>query len=272
MDLRDVSILVKTFLRDEYLFHTIESIWCSLPECQMVVIDDGDQDDFKTDVYEIARTKSHKVTVLPFDSGFGTKSNVGIREADRSLILIGSDDFDFSLPEVREGIEKLVDVMDTDPTVGIAAGRVNNQPYEMNFKIRGGRVEEHRLVLPRGWMKPYYDCDLTVNYYLIRKSVFNNKDVWWEEDVKIGGGEHAAQFLKMKCAGVRTVWVPGVNINEQSPKPIDPRYGEFRGRARAPERPCFDRLGITEYVCLGGEIDYVNSRAKFLEERRKRKK
>jgi hypothetical protein len=95
--------------------------------------------------------------------------------------------------------------------------------------------------------------DLTVNYSLIRRQVFEK--IRWETDVKIGGAEHGAQFLKLKRAGFKTVFVPNVNINESQIK-SSPRYNMYRRRACAPERPCFDRIGVRKYTLGNGQIDY----------------
>ena len=41
-DLSKVSILIKTLMRDLHLFDSIRGVVKMLPECQMIIVDDGD--------------------------------------------------------------------------------------------------------------------------------------------------------------------------------------------------------------------------------------
>src|SRR5579863_1045864 len=144
-DLSKVSILLKTFLRDAYLFEAIANIVQRLPECKMIVVDDGDMTAHKMDVYRRMREVGHQVIELPFDEGFGAKSNAGAAVCDRPYLLIGSDDFNFAPPSARIGIERMVAVLDGDPNVAIASGRVNNVPYEGWLIDEGKRVTERYI-------------------------------------------------------------------------------------------------------------------------------
>lgn len=263
MPINDVSILIKTFLRDAYLYETVNVLQRSIPEAQLVIVDDGDSTAHKRSLYHRLRAGGHVVLEVPFDSGFGFKSNAGARAANRPYLLVGSDDFDFR--NARPGIEKMVTVLDAG-VAEVASGRVQNNPYEGWLRDNpwtGEVVEEYiDLRFPRTVQGVrYHPCDLTVNYSLIKREILGKMfgQIHWDDDVKIGGGEHGAFFLDVKHAGHRVVYVDGVNINEQTGKPTDNRYGGFRGRARQPERPCFERRGVTKYVCYGGFVDYDSS-------------
>lgn len=252
--LYQVAIGIKTFLRDAQLFETIQAIQETMPEVMMIVADCGEMTEEKDGVYADLERQGHKTVVLPFDAGFGAMSNAIVNELIRPYLLIGSDDFDFRPRYVRHGIEQLVEVLDLNDSKSIASGRVNNRPYEFWLHEGGGTVIETPIdpVEPNApiW---YCECDLTVNYSLIHHRVFES--VCWDEDVKIGGGEHGAFFVDCKRAGFHTVYVPGVNIYEQT-LPSSDRYKKFRSRARSPERPCFDKRGITEYIMGNGVTDY----------------
>jgi hypothetical protein len=251
-----ISIGIKTFLRDEQLFNTIHAIQDNLSNAKMIIADCGDCTEEKDGVYADLAREGHHTIQLPFDAGFGAMSNAIVDVLDRPYLLIGSDDFDFSTEDVRQGIELLQAVLDDYPYIDIASGRVNNNPYEFELLDEGHTVTEfpldfidkHRIQYLR-----YVKCDLTVNYSLIHEDVFDK--VRWDSDVKIGGAEHGAQFIKYKRAGFKTVYVPNVNINEQM-IPSSSRYRQFRARANSPERPCFDRIGVRKYILGNGRIDY----------------
>jgi hypothetical protein len=256
--LNDVSILIKTFLRDEHLYETIGTILREIPEAQLLIVDDGGiSTHVKENTYHHLLDRGHIVDVVPFDSGFGFKSNRGAALCQRPYLLIGSDDFDFR--GARPGIEKLVQVLDAG-VADIASGRVHNNPYEGWLdEPTPGVIRERYISFAEPpycvGLTTYRKCHLTVNYSLIRRSILGPDKIHWDDDVKIGGGEHGAFFVDVMRAGHRVVYVEGVNINEQRPKPMDPRYSAFRGRARQPERPCFVRRGIKQYYCFGGIPD-----------------
>lgn len=252
MDLTQVSIGIKTFLRDDKLFNTIQAIRDTLPEVQMVIADDGDRTEEKDQIYADLRRDHHVVLDMSFDSGFGMKSNAIARQTFSPYLLVGSDDFDFRPPSVRDGIEKLVDVLDrTD--ISIASGRVRG-PYEFMLEDKGDTIIEHRMVYIPSVITPWYrECDLTVNYSLIKTDIL--REVKWDDDVKIGGGEHGAFFVDVKRAGYRVAYVPGVEIHEQEGEDSE-HYKGYRARGASSDRPCFDRRGIRKYVLGNGKIDY----------------
>lgn len=259
-DLGKVSVLVKTFLRDQHLSRTVAGLLQNLPEAQIIVVDDGERSsESKFRLYERLSSMGHVVYWMPFDSGFGMKSNMGSSLCRRPYLLIASDDFDFFDPQARGGVEKMVVVLDKVPEVAIASGRVNGYRYEGWLKDFGDRIVEEYIDLNVAYSVlgvSYSPCNLTVNYSLIRRDILGPDKVHWDDDVKIGGGEHGAFFVDVMRAGHGVAYVHGVNIREHTEQlPADPRYHQFRGRARQPGRPCFKRRGIREYVMFGGGVE-----------------
>src|SRR6266478_9107019 len=104
--LKDISIGIKTFLRDDKLFHTVASIRRTMPNANMIIADDGEMTEEKDGIYADLEREGHKVIRMPFDSGFGKKSNAITASLARDFLLVGSDDFNFSPPNVKLGIEK----------------------------------------------------------------------------------------------------------------------------------------------------------------------
>lgn len=256
--LSNVTIVIKTFLRDGFLIKCVNGILRQMPEVKIVIVDDGSADVSpisrdKLLLYEKLRSQGHIVHLMPYDSGFGAKSNAALAFCDRPYVLIGSDDFEFGEPGVREGIERMAVVLANTPEMGIASGRVNNRSYEKVLELGDGWVKErmgyHRsgIALNVG----YQECDLTVNYSLIRREVFEK--VRWDDDVKIGGGEHGAFFVDVKRAGWKVCVVSGAFIREMAGHiPGNAReYQDMRARARSPERPCYIRRGINHYISAG---------------------
>lgn len=227
-----------------------------LAGARIIVVDDsGDLHDSAVERYlNEMRDRGHQVIYLPLDSGFGKKSNVIADFLDTPYLLVGSDDFDFSPLPVRYGILKLIETLDENPYIHIASGRVNNRPYEFDLIDGGDIVTEKRVEIINHPALAFVECGLTVNYSLIRKEVFQK--VHWDDDAKIGQGEHGAFFLDCLRAGFKTVYVPGVNIMEQADRSFTPKYMELRRRAFSPERSCFLKRGIKKYILGDGTVDY----------------
>ncbi|MCU1299656.1 MAG: beta,4 N-acetylgalactosaminyltransferase 1-like [Acidobacteriaceae bacterium] len=143
---------------------------------------------------------------------------------------MGSEDFDFSTMEVRQGIDKLLDVMNSHPEIAVSGGRHQNNPYEGFLEYKPGEyIKEHRLTVhPQLVLAP---VDLMVNYFLARVDAIHGLP--WDERMKIGG-EHGDWFLEMKQQGKKVLWVNGVKINAQPHDPAKqrPEYPRFRGRAK----------------------------------------
>lgn len=242
------SVLIKTFLRDGYLFDTVQILRREYPDLRILVVDDGYPAPNKHNLFKEIRGMGGEAMLLPFDSGFGAKANAMIPfMQDRPFVLIGSDDFNFSGDVVRHGIEKMLTVLEYDQSIGVASGRVDNNPYEGFLSYGPDFIRETRLActdyLKAGDVE-YKLCDLTVNYSLIRSSMLGfipveettprpaMGAVHWEAIYKIGG-EHHDFFQDVKNAGWKTAWLPGVNIPtyRHDPSKGHPDYDRYRSRA-----------------------------------------
>jgi glycosyltransferase involved in cell wall biosynthesis len=257
--LNRVSIGIKTFLRDSKLLKTISDIRRTMPETQLLIADDGEMTEEKDSVYAELIREGHKVFILPFDSGFGKKANKIIDNLDRDFALVASDDFDFAPPSVRLGVEKMLEVLDQNPELSIVSGRLANRgPYEFYLKETDGVIEEILAPsIPEFFMLPidfdHLICDVTVNYSLIRKEVFEK--VRFDDEEIIGEGGHGAFFYDVKKAGFKVAYIPGVEISEQTGRDSD-RYREYRHRACGPSRKCFEKRNICKWILGNGQVDY----------------
>lgn len=250
-----IAIGIKTFLRDEKLFHAIEGIEKHFPGAQMIIADDGHMSEEKFKIYRsFAYGECHKVIQMQFDSGFGAKSNAIANALERPYLLVASDDFDFSPVSVGVGIQKMQDVLDQFKSISVVSGRVNQRAYEFFLEEKDGIIRE--IPVPEIRTTGGYICgaaDLTVNYSLIRKEVFEK--VRWDNDARIGNGEHGAFFVDLKRAGFKVGYLPEVNINEQEGRDSD-EYRSYRNRASLPSRSCFVKRGIKKYILGDGTVDY----------------
>jgi len=257
-----VCVMVKTFLRDGFLFACLDGLEKNFADCKIVVVDDGYEDGKKITRAADLRSKGHSWDVLPFDSGFGAKANRAIDHCDREYVLIASDDFNFDDPAVRPGVEAMQKVLDAVPSLALVSGRVDGNPYEFCWETGERSLREVPGYHDSGEIDGvrYHMCDLTVNYSLIRTKVFQPQhgDIRWDGgDVKIGGGEHSAFFVDLQRTYWGVAYVEGANINQLPPnyKWQHKDYPAMRRRARTMGRPCLKKRGIDVYVLGDGSAE-----------------
>lgn len=267
-----VAIMIKSFLRDGFLFKCLDGLEQNFPECKLVIVDDGyeagkNSPFNKITRYAELRAKRHACIWLPFDSGFGAKANAAIPHCmNKEYVLIGSDDFDFSDPKVRPGVEAMQKVLDAVPSLGLVSGRVDGNPYEFCWEPFEHELREVARYHASGHVNgtTYHLCDLTVNYSLVRTKIFNPQfgEIKWDGgDVKIGGGEHSAFFIDLQRCYWGVAYVEGANINQMKFEPFEKAqrqhktYGEMRARARKPGRPCLKVRGIDTYILGDGSVE-----------------
>jgi hypothetical protein len=254
VNLNKLTIGVRTFLRDAKLMNTIAALRNNFSDAKIAVADCGEHTDEKDGVYADLRREGHTVIQMDFDAGLGAMSNVLVDALNTDYFLLASDDFDFKPASVRTGIEEMVRVLDlTD--IDIAGGRVRG-PYEFDLEDLGDTIIEHPVNIrcERGGILPWFvHVDLLVNYWCAKKDVFSK--VRWMDTVKIGGSEHSYIFIQAKRAGLKTAYVPGVEIKEQEGED-SLRYRQYRGRANRKERECMDAIGVKRYILGSGQVDY----------------
>lgn len=274
-----IDILVKTFLRDGYLFRTVKGIEENLPGARMIIVDDGVETRAKISLYAELQARGHVVIWCKFDSGYGYKSNRANEHYNREFVLRASDDWTFDAA-AAEGIKKLIAAMDANKSgtvplfpelkLGIVSGRVNNAPFEAfvhEAEQRDGKkhVVARLVDVDQAKDQEAIICDFTVNYSLVRTEVM--KTMVWDETYKIGG-DHLDLYLHNKAMGFHTAWVRGVNINSQTGySPLNSSdYGKYRRRARLALPHTFKRHGWASYTDIDGRVDTLESVTKWAED------
>lgn len=237
MNLSDVTILITSFLRPGYLVDCLAGIKANLPECEVVIVDDSD-----------INIPVPNVISLPYDSGLPAKRNHGIAATRTPYVLMGSDDFDFSTKEARDGIERMLSALESHPEIDVAGGDVGGEGHWKGGNtliVAPGQYIAQKPVktLPSG-VTP---CDIVLNYFIARTESI--RPFPWDERMKIGG-EHGDWFLTLKDNGVRVAYISGVNITvlPHNARKEDPRYSKLRGRAKSlGHRVFLKKRGVSQF-------------------------
>ncbi|HNR54370.1 MAG TPA: methyltransferase domain-containing protein, partial [Flavobacteriales bacterium] len=268
-----VDVLVKTFLRDGFVERCTNGIEQALPGARMIVVDDGWESRRKIGWYAELRERGHIVQWMPFDSGYGAKNNAGAKHYTRDYVLRIADDFDMGSDAVKEGVLKMLDVLDSDTEVGIVSGRVNGAPYEGYVRetvredglkdMTAVRVSDDAPKLQTSAGTEYIECDCTVNFSLIRRELMQS--FTWDEKYKIGG-DHLDLYMHCWKKGMKVAYCVGVNVDTMPPFPgaMHREYPVYRKRARLALPWAFERHGWNSWTNFDGNVDTRESVAEWV--------
>src|SRR5271170_2205682 len=117
--MKDISVLITTFLRDGSLEKCINVLDQNIPEMKAIIIDDGYKSPSKDILYRRLGNNGHAIIEAPFDTGLSEKRNIGVKACETKYLLMGCDDFLFD-HEAKVGIEKLYDVLESNPNIALA--------------------------------------------------------------------------------------------------------------------------------------------------------
>jgi GT2 family glycosyltransferase len=219
----NVTALIKTFIRDNYLFRCVSSLKRHYPDIHIIVADDGHTSDEKES--RLTQLGVDRYIRLPFNSGLPYGRNVLLQHLETSYFLIGDDDFMYTRETHLEYLLKLLDISD------IAAGalsdgkRLANYEGRLEFSDEGVRFKRHPREFKSYQGIRYQPCDITYNFFLGKRSTVTAR---WNEDLHILF-EHADFFLEAHKHGHKIVFTPdAVALHRDASLPIDPAYTQYR--------------------------------------------
>jgi GT2 family glycosyltransferase len=234
--MKDVTALVKAFLRDDYLFDCVRSLRETYPEIHIIVADDGNSSDEKEE--QLRQLGVSKYIRLPFNSGLSVGRNAMVDACDTPYLLLCDDDLLFTSETRIENLRRLMDISD------IASGAFLNYGtevfnYEMNLNQGEGRFWLSNVTWP-----PFSDyegvrygkCDLTHNIFVADTEVIRR--IRWEPNIKVRY-EHEDFFMSAKLQGASVVYCPDVLVlHKKQGYPASSEYASHRWDD-APSREAF---------------------------------
>ena len=241
--MKDVGIVVVTFIRDHVLINCLNSIREFYPNISIYVIDQG-KTSYHKEVFMYKNNINH--FRVPWDTGLSASRNIGCSIAKEKYIMICDDDFIFT-EETK--LENWKIVLDDRPEVGLVAGQLItrgqrwNYEYHLELFDNGYIMKEIRGI---DWHKtngiPFHYADLVLNFFLMRKETWN--DVSWDANYKIVH-EHLNYFLDLKETKWRVAYTPSV-VARHDKGPAQDEYEILRaskGRKRESWRKYFLKTG-----------------------------
>ncbi|HEY7302686.1 MAG TPA: glycosyltransferase [Bryobacteraceae bacterium] len=199
-----VTAIIPTYNRAKYLSQAIASVLGqSAPPSQVIVIDDGSQDE-TPDV--VAAFGSRVEYIAKPNGGKSSALNVGLRRATGTLIWIFDDD-DIAEPDA---LAKLVSALQNHPQCGFAYG-----DYDVFTVDDGGRMKSRRVSFPAADAERLYlalmeRCFILQQGLLVRKSCYDAVGDFDETLIRSQDLDMilrlASRYLGVKIPGIAFHW------------------------------------------------------------------
>lgn len=226
--MKDVTAIVKTFLRDKVCDACISSLRMRYPDIHILVADDGYESEEKESNMKALGVDEY--VRMPFNSGLTKGRNLLISKVKTPYVLIGDDDF-YYINSVS--LEKMVKLLDKADIVG-GSLVVDGKPvhYEAYLSYSDDGKGLIYTAMKQDEFEQYGDirykyCDLTFNFFVARKEVFDK--VKWDENIMVAY-EHSEFFLSAKEAGLKVCFTPDSVVQHRIPNiEADPEYMKYRG-------------------------------------------
>jgi GT2 family glycosyltransferase len=204
-DITDVTAIIKTFLRDDYLFDCVWSMRSAYPNMPIFVADDGHPSDEKeAKLKDLGVTKYVRV---PFDSGLSRGRNILVDMVETPYLLLSDDDHLYTPTTHVEYLRTLMEIADVASGGFLEPNGVFH--FERKLILRGDGRFEHT---GSGWPEfsvhngvRYGKCDMTHNFFVARTDLV--RSVRWDDDIRIRY-EHEDFFYRLWLENTTEVYSP----------------------------------------------------------------
>lgn len=250
-----IAILYTTFLRDELMYKTLESIFQNCTKnCIVLVADQGDYDEKK--IAFIKKAYNCNYYLLPYDCGLSYARNFLVQKASEFHIpycLLTADSILFT---EHYNFMNIIDFMKTDLKIAKVGLKLNNRvSWEFNLDLIPG--DSFMLQVSKDFTTfnqiPYHKVDICKNFFLATTESLLK--VPWDNELKLL--EHEDHCWRLKEAGYKTFTTNEVSANYISDK--NAKYNEMRKRMYEEYNlKLKQKYGITSWIKYGeGVIDEI---------------
>ncbi len=228
--LRDVTALIKTFLRDDYLFTCVQSLRDTYPDIRIIVADDGHCSQSKEAILRDIGVERY--LQLPYDVGTCVGRNRLIDACDTPYFLLGDDDFYYDEGARLWDLRTMMNVAD------IAGGAVSYQGQVGHYEATLVFHDNPKHVICedidrnyRVWKAAthagirYAKTDVVFNFFIGRTDVARR--IRWDESLH--AIDHDDFFLSAYQSGASVVYCPdSVVIHRKTELPVSQEYVQRR--------------------------------------------
>jgi len=253
--MKNLTAIIVTFLRDEYLYVCVESLLKQYPDINIII---GDQNPSK-EKKERFEAQGIRYIELPYDCGLCKARNELVKLVNTDYVLIGDDDFKYTK---ESNVDGMLGWLEHDDNINLVGGRITEGGTLKNYQ---GFIEEHDkhfIYKPLTDLSEFTPVDLTFNFFVAQTQAV--KYVKWDEQIKVAY-EHSSFFIDFKRAGYEAFFDPtAIVIHKpaiQTPsRDNHTKYKGFRSR-RSDKKRFFEKYDLDYVIDMNGTRDtYDRSR------------
>ena len=197
--MKDLTFLIVTFLRDEYLFDCIKSIRETYGYEPKIIVGDNNRKTKKRKEF-VEKYKGQYVD-LPFDSGVSKGRNTLVKKIKTKYTCVGDDDFHYNKNAKVDVLYKFARKKEVDLVGGrvFERGRLRDYQgyidmYDYYFKYRP--IEDSEKITK---------CDIVFNYFVAKTKLL--KENTWDDKIKVVH-EHSDFFITLKKTKANVYYHP----------------------------------------------------------------
>lgn len=222
-----LAILYTSFLRDELMYKTVQSIIDNAPDNSILLI--GDQNPTTTKANKIYTLNKEKINYygLDYDCGLSASRNILAQEAQKlgcDYCLLTADSINFTQ---KYNFEPIVKLLESDPKNAICGFSLKNR-VNWEFNIRLVEGDSFYLEVSNEHINfeniDFHKVEICREFFLAKTSVLN--EIKRDENLKMM--QHMDYFWRIKQAGYNVFHTNTIEAEYINFKP--PEYKVMRDR------------------------------------------
>jgi len=231
-----ICFIITTFMRDELLYKSVESLLPYIkqnPDWRIVIVDQGKLstekeewlDKNNIDSFNYSRKNNPQQLFyyqVPFDSGLSFCRNYGVKKAKElecDYVYIGSDSFIFHDNIILLNDYVKYNLLDFD-LIGNEL-HPSKCGWEAKLTLIEGKSFELNFI-DKSTNDTIFPVEICRNCFIAKTNVLLNTP--WDENFRLG--EHEDEFYRLKLAGVKCAWSDIIVLTKQTDRPNE--YAQLR--------------------------------------------
>lgn len=269
--MEEITIIIKTFLREKSLYRLLNSIEKYYSEINVIIVDDGNED------LNLRINKKFNLKInyqkIKYDSGLSYGRNYALKLVKTKYFLLCDDDFVFTEETKIEILKILLEENKADIVGGVIKNKFNYVEGDFKNRIKNliktfyKKIEihnyygeilnvENELIVKyfnKSTFKDFIATDICLNFFLGKVESIKNTGAW-NKDLKIG--EHTDFFIRMKENGLKVLTTKLCICDHYSIRTKE--YNKYRDRLEEMTKVLFSSRKIARQVSIFPEKNIKN--------------
>ena len=254
-----LALAFATIERPQVVQRLIESVRRYFPDMPIYVADQSLDVAAMTSFYDQTQVRLIR---MPYDAGVCAARNRLAASIAEDYFVLCDDDFVFG---ARTDFTEALRILQHHGEIGVVGGRLYDfdgvTEYTRNWELYLHLDVANRILTstpifnyaPRAQQMGgtrFYLCDAVMNFAVMRRSIFDDTAVRWDERFK-SNGEHEDFFLNLKLnSSVRVAYLPTLVAYHHHPEAFVSYRARLRERLEG-WRQLFDKWQIDQHLELG---------------------